>query len=616
MQNLSHFFEGLELRDIIRVYRISVPHLKAYWRQFVLAYLALFAAMIMNLLKPWPLKFIFDYVLLNKPVPHRFTFLSDTAGHEKMTILALSCAGIVGIFFLGGLFTFFRKYFMAGAGERTINDIRQQVYGHLQMLESGSGRSGDFVVRLTSDIDSLKLLLTQHIQTLVNYFLTFAGIGVTMFLIDWQLTLWALAVAPPLYFISLYFSVKVADLTRKKREKESDVASLVQETLTSKEAVQAFAREEQEKKRFAEESEESLDASLERMKVSKGFGRTVEVIIAVGTALVMYLGARRALAGYITPGDLIVFISYLRDLYRPVGGISELIIDFSGSLVCGRRVAEILETKISVADAQDATDAPPFRGEVVFENVTFGYAPGEPVLEDLSFEAKPGETIALIGSSGTGKSTVVNLLLRFYDPWEGRVLIDGQDIRRYTLKSLREQISVVLQEPLLFRRTIRENIAYGKPDAGFEEIAAAAKAARAHDFIMKFPNGYDTSLKEGGANLSSGQRQRIALARAILKQARLFILDEPGSGLDAVTETELNKTLSRITKGKTSFIVAHRFSTVVRADLILVIEEGRIVEQGTHEQLLTKSARYRQLYDLQRLEPTGTFEAEEKIKRL
>ena len=590
--------------DISRVYRIFAPSLKTYWKQFVLAYLALFAAMIMNLLKPWPLKIIFDYVLLDKPMPHWIVFLDSLAGHHRLTLLALSSAGIVGIFFLEGFFTFTRKYFMGGAGERTINDIRQEVYGRLQMLESGTGRPGDFIVRLTSDIDSLKLLLTQHIQTLVNYILTFAGIGITMLLMDWRLTLWALAVAPPLYVISLYFSVKVAELTLKKRNKESEVASLVQETLTSKEVVQAFAREEQEKKRFAEESEESLDATLEKMKVSKGFARTVDVIIAIGTALVVYLGTRRALAGYITPGDLIVFISYLRDLYRPVGGLSELIIDFSGSLVCGKRVAELVEKKLSVVEAPDAIEAPLFKGEVVFENVAFGYEPGVPVLEDLSFSARPGEMIALVGLSGTGKSTVVNLLLRFHDPWKGRIMIDGQDIRRYTLKSLREQISVLLQEPLLFGRSIRENIAYGKPEAGLKEVVAAAKAAQAHDFIMRFSNGYDTSLKESGANLSFGQRQRIALARAILKNAPIFVFDEPTTGLDAETEARLNEILNHMTRERTTFVVAHRFSTIMRADLILLIEEGRIIARGTHQQLLAASDRYRRLYELQSIEPS------------
>jgi ATP-binding cassette subfamily B protein len=595
---------SFELRGAYRVYRVLFPRLKKYWKLFFLAYAALIAATLMNLLKPWPLKLIFDYILLNKPMPPQIRLLRSLAGDEKSAQLALLCAGIVVIFFLEGFFTFIRKYFIAGAGERAVNDIRQQVFGHLQIIESGTGRSADFVVRLTSDVDSLKLLITQHSQTLMNYFLTFMGIGVTMFLLDWQLTAAALAVAPPLYLISFYFSVKVARLTRRKREKESEVASLVQETVTSKEVVRAFTREEEERKRFAEETGESLDATLEATRVSKGFGRMVDVFTAIGTAMVVYVGAIRALAGYVTPGALIVFVSYLRDLYRPVGGFSELMIDFSGSLVCGERVADLLEAKVSVTDAPDAVDAPPFRGEVVFENVTFGYASGEPVLQDLSFKARAGERVALIGSSGAGKSTVVNLLLRFHDPWRGRIFVDGADIRRFKLRSLREQISVVLQETLLFRRTILENIAYGKPEASQEEITDAARAAQAHDFIIRLPGGYDTLLKEGGVNLSGGQRQRIALARTILKNAPILVFDEPVTGLDAETEAKLNETMDLLLKGKTVFIIAHRFSTIMRADLILMIEEGRIVEQGTHEQLLAKSDRYRELYNLQKPAPS------------
>jgi ATP-binding cassette, subfamily B, bacterial len=605
MQERPHLLEGITLRDIKRVYSAFAPHVRKYRRRFALAYLALLAATAMNLLKPWPLKIVFDYILLNKPMPHWIKLASSAAGDGKLILLAVLCAGIVVIFCLEGLFTFTRKYFMASGGEKAINDIRQRVFGHLQMLEHRAERSADLVVRLTSDIDSLKLLLTQHIQTFVNYFFTFVGIGVTMFLMDWQLTLSALAVAPPLYLISYYSSARVAELTRQKRTKESQVASLVQETVTSKDIVQAFAREEQEKKRFAEESQESLDAALERVRVSKGFGRTVEVIIAIGTAVVVYLGARRVLAGIITPGDLIVFVSYLRDLYKPVGGLSELMIDLSSSLICGERVAEILEVRVKVADAPDAIDAPPFRGDVVFENVAFAYEQDQAVLTDLSFKANPGEMVALIGSSGTGKSTIVNLLLRFHDPLEGRILIDGEDIRRYTLKSLREQISVVLQEPMLFHRTIRENIAYGRPEAGFEEIVNAAKAAQAHDFIVRLSDGYDTFVQEGGSNLSGGQRQRIALARAIVKNAPIFIFDEPVTGLDAGTEAKLNETLTRLMKGKTNVVIAHRFSTIMRADLILMIEEGRIAEQGTHERLLAKSDRYRQLYNLQGPDQSG-----------
>jgi ABC-type multidrug transport system fused ATPase/permease subunit len=273
--------------------------------------------------------------------------------------------------------------------------------------------------------------------------------------------------------------------------------------------------------------------------------------------------------------------------------------DFASSLVCGERIAEVLETNATVRNAPDAIEAPALQGEIRFERVTFGYSPGEPVLQDLSFTAKPGRMVALVGSSGTGKSTVANLLLRFFDPWEGRILIDGHDIRRLTLESLRSQMSVVLQEPLLFRRTVRENIAYGKPGASVEEIVEAAKAAQADDFIMALPDGYDTVLDERGTNLSGGQRQRIALARAILINAPILILDEPLTGLDAITEARLNEALTRLMQGKTTFIIAHRFSTVLKADLILVIEEGRVVEQGTHAELMSQSSLYRHLYAVQ-----------------
>lgn len=599
----SHLFNGMELKNIHKVYKLLSLHSRTHWKSFSVAYAALLASVIMNLLKPWPLKLILDHILLNKPMPPNMALLNTFAGGDKLVLLALLSLGIVLIYFLEGLFSFTRKYFMVRAGESTVNDIRQEVFGHLQMLGPGKYTSGDFVVRLTSDIQTLNLLLTQYVQNLATFFFTFLTIVITLFLLDWHLTLLALVVVPPLYFMSLYSSAKVGKLARRKKEKESEVASLVQETLTSKGVVQAFVREDQEKRRFAKEADESLKATLGSARVSKGFERAVQVTIAVGTALVVYFGARRVLAGRITPGDLIVFTSYLRDLYKPVGELSGWIMDFVSARVSGERVAEILETEMSVTDAEDAIAAPLFTGEVVFDHVTFGYEPGMPILQDLSFSVKPGQTVALIGSSGTGKSTVVNLLLRFYDPWEGRILIDGQDIRRYKFKSLREQISVVLQETLLFRRTIRDNIAYGNPKAKFKEIEKAAKAAQAHDFIMRLSKRYDTFLRDRGANLSGGERQRIALARSILKNAPIFIFDEPLTGLDAETEARVNETLKRLMKDKTCFIVAHHLSTIIKADLILMIEEGRVVEMGNHEQLLAESEPYRQLYHLQSLGP-------------
>ncbi len=603
MPKETRLFRGIELKRVYRVYRLIGLHARSYWKWFLLAYSALFASVIMNLLKPWPLKLILDYILLDKPMSRVIVFLNSLAGNDKLVLLGILSFGIVIVFLLEGLSSFIRKYYMVRAGESTVNDIRQEIFGHLQMVGRGKYGPGDSVVRLTSDIQILNLLLTQYLQNLATFFFTFLSIAVTLFLLDWHLTLLALVVVPPLYLMSLYFSPKVGTFARKRREKESEVASLVQETLTSKEVIQAFAREDQEKRRFAEQANESLRATLGSARVSKGFERTVQVTIAVGTALVVYFGARKVLAGQITPGDLIVFTAYLRNLYKPVGELSSWMMDFASALVSGERIAEVLETEAAVTDAPDAIEAPPFRGEVVFEHVTFGYEPGEPVLQDLSFSVNPGQTAVLIGSSGTGKSTVVNLLLRFYDPWEGRILIDGQDIRRYKFKSVREQISVVLQETLLFRRTVRENIAYGKPEARPEEIEEAAKTAQAHDFVTRLPRGYDTFLKDRGSNLSGGERQRIALARSILKDAPIFIFDEPLTGLDAKIEGRLNSTLNRLMKGKTTFIIAHHFSTIIKADLILMIEEGRIIEQGTHDQLLARCERYRQLYNLERLEP-------------
>ena len=594
--------QRIRLATVARVYRTFGSHLVRYWRWVALADAALLGSVIVNLAKPWPLKLVFDYVLLDRPQPAALTAVTAWLPADKLALLTVFCAGIVLAVFVEGIFSYTNRYYLASAGQRMINDIRLRVFNHLQLLPHsfhGASGSGDVVLRLTSDIDALRDLLVKNVQTLVTYALTFGSIVLTMLWMDWQLTLVALTIVPVLWFTSLHLTEKVETLTKIKRSKESEIASIVQETVSSMAVIQAFAQEEQEKARFEKESDASLKADLRRFKVNRVFGRAVQVMIAAGTALVVWWGARRALAGDITPGDLIVFTAYLRDLYRPIGGFSELIVDFTRSLVCGERIAEILETDVPVKEDRDAIEAPPGRGEVSFENVTFGYRPGQPVLRSVTFDVKPGQVVALVGSSGTGKSTVVMLLLRFFDPWSGRVLVDGHDIRRFTLQSLRRQISVVFQESVLFRRSVRENIAYGDPSAGFEQIVAVAQAAQAHDFIEKLPRGYDTIIDERGASLSGGERQRIALARAILRNAPILVLDEPTTGLDALTEAALGETLQRLMQDKTTFVIAHRLSTIQKADLILVIEEGKVVEQGTHAELLAGSSLYRRLYTLQ-----------------
>ena len=593
---------GSTWSSIRTIYSTFSPHIKTYWKWFLFAYAGLLGTILMNLITPWPLKLIFDYILLDQPLPDTITPISAVVGHDSLALLTMFCLGIVLLTVFESLFSYTNKYFIAAAGHSMINDVRQRVFDHLQILPQSfhsTSRSGDLVVRLTSDINALKKLLINSVQDIAKYGLTFASLLVVMLWMDWQLTLIAFAIVPLLYFLSFRFSGKVRVVAKKKRSKESAVASIVQETMTSMAVVQAFTQENREKKRFAKESDESLQADLTKTRLAGIFRRAVHILIAIGTALVVWYGARRVLTGGMTPGDLIVFAAYLKNLYNPIGGFSELLMDFTSALVRGERVAEILKTDSAVRDAPGAVQAPPFRGEVAFEQVTFGYEPDKRVLQNLSFAVEAGQMVALVGSSGMGKSTVINLLLRFFDPWQGRVLIDGQDIRQFTLKSLRTQMSVVLQEPILLRRTIRENIAYGKPQASMQEIVEAAQTAQAHDFILKLPQGYETHLDERGNNLSGGQKQRISLARAFLRNAPILILDEPVTGLDALTEAQLHDPLNLLMQGKTTFIVAHRLPTIEKAELILVIEDGQVVEQGTHAELLAHSGFYRYLYTLQ-----------------
>jgi len=591
-----------KLTRIGQIYRIFGPYLKPYWIPISLAYATLLATIFMKLLKPWPLKLIFDYILLNKPMPDKVAYLNSIFGGNQLILLTVFCVGMVVIIIFTSLFTYIKTYLLSAAGQGATNDIRQGIFAHLQTLSlssHGSTRTGDLVLRLTSDVNSLWQLMIGSVQKFATIVLTFFSTLAIMTWMDWRLTLLALGIIPPLYIATYYFSRKVQKAVKQKRLKEGEVASIIQETMTSMAVVQAFTQEKQEKKRFRKESKKSLQAGLEKARLSGAFGRLVSILHTCGLALVVWYGAWRVLGGELTPGDLIVITAYVGNLYKPIDGLSKLIVSYMTSLVSGERMLELVETGTRIKDAPEAIGAPAFRGEVSFEKVEFGYNSGGPVLKDLTFTAKPGHMVALVGSSGTGKSTVVNLLLRFVDPWEGRILIDGQDIRRFKLKSLRRQMSVVLQESILFRRTIRENIGYGKPKARFEEIVAAAKAAQIHDFIMNLPDGYDTILDERGGNLSGGQRQRVALARAILREAPILILDEPVTGLDAITEAQLNETLVRLMQGKTTFIIVHRLSTIRRADLILVIEEGKIVQQGTHTELLASSSHYRHLYELQ-----------------
>lgn len=557
------------------------PHRKA----LALAGLLTLGGTLTTILRPWPLKFVFD------------TILKGGTG----AMLPLVALAILLIAVFDGLFEYGQNYFMTTVGQKTVSAIRRDLFSHIQRLSRSfhdARQSGDLLIRLTGDINLLRDLMIDSVIFVIDRMLLIIVMVSVMFWMDWQLTLIALAIIPALSLLVFKLSGQIRNAAKKQRRRESEIAGILSEKISAIRVVQAYAREAYEDERFSTRNTASLNAGLKTTRLETKLGRLVEIILAIGACGVIWLGVKKALAGVITPGDLIVFISYLSGLYKPIRKLADLTSRISKAIVCGERILSILETEPEIKDSPDAVVAPHFRGEIVFDEVEFGYKPGEPVLRNLSFTAKPGQTVALVGLSGAGKSTIINLLIRFYDPWKGRILIDGQDIRRYTLTSLREQVAMVLQESVLFNTTIQENIAYGKLDASMEEVITSAEAANAHEFIEKLGDGYDTVISERGESLSGGQRQRIAIARAIIRNAPVLILDEPMTGLDAESETKVRTALKRLVTGRTCFLITHHMETVSEADMALVIENGSIIAQGTHWELLGKNQKYRRLYAL------------------
>jgi len=540
-----------------------------YRRQIVLAYVALGVSVASTALRPWPLKFLLDNVILGK------------TSWDPRWMVVLLCAALVVIVLIESTSGYFQKVLFSRVGHSTTTDVLEQTFTHLQTLPRGEKTSGDLIVRLTSDIKTTRDLLVEHQQRLAVYVLTFVGTATVMATLNWKLTLMGLAVVPVIFIVSWRFSRAIRASARQKRNREGALASAVHENLSGLPVIQAFAQEEEEQRRFHEQAFGSLEANVETSRLGGAFNRVVTLLNTLGTASVIGFGAMSVLDRRLSPGELVVFAAYMNDLYRPIQNLSDQTARFLESLVSGERVLEVLQTAPRIRDRRSAIWAPRFRGDIAFDRVTFGYERGVPVLSDVSFEVTPGEMVALVGESGCGKSTILHLLLRFFDPWSGRILIDGQDIQKYKLRSLRDQIGVVMQDSFLFRRSVFENIQYGRSGATFVEVRAAAEAAQAHEFIEELPNGYDTVLDELGANLSGGQRQRIALARAFLRNAPILIMDEPTSGLDIQTEAELLKTLNELIRGKTAITIAHRTLTIEAAHRTLILDRGRIVSASS-----------------------------------
>jgi subfamily B ATP-binding cassette protein MsbA len=535
-------------------------------------------------------------------------------GSDKIVLLKFACLAVLGIALLDAVSSYFEKYLTTSVAQWISYDLRRTVYLHIQKLSLAfhdQNRTGDLISRVTSDIDSIQSFITQALLGVLVNVITLIGMIGVMFYLNWKFTLIALSVAPPLFVIVFSYTRRIKKASREVRKKEGEITSVVQEVLSSIRVVKAFAREDYEVKRLEEEGLEGVEIALRARSLKAKLTPIVSVIVAVGTCLVLWFGARLVLSGSLSAGALVVFILYLGKMYKPMQELSKMTDTYSKAVVGYERVQEILETDREVKDARRAVRAPRFRGQIEFENVSFYYTPESPILKDVSFEIRAGKVAALVGPTGAGKTSIISLVARFYDPVSGTVKIDGTDIRKYTQKSLRQQISFVLQETMLFHAPVWQNIAYGKPEASRDEIIHAAELANASEFIDKLSDGYDTVLGERGMTLSGGQRQRIAIARAVIRNTPILILDEPTSGLDSASEKLVFDALDRLMQDKTTIVIAHRLSTVRGADVIFVVQDGEIVEKGKHEQLLARGGLYSELYELQ-FNDEASLEAQER----
>lgn len=590
----------------------AIRYLGRYRRTALLGYLALFLSTGAQLVVPQLVQNILDAV--GKGLAAK---LSNSATDAAVQALYWAIALILVFAVIRGFFAFAQAYLSEKLSQSIAFDFRNELFAKIQRLSFSyhdRNQTGQLMIRATDDVDKLRVFIGQGLLIIVQAFVLLIGALTLLAITNWSLTLTVIVILPLALILFMFFGSVSQPMFGKVQVKLSALNTILQENLAGIKVVKAFAREPQEEARFDRAAEILMDQQIMLARVFSFLFPFIFLTANLGQAAVIYFGGNQIIANTLTVGEWQKFSLYLILVFFPIGQLGFIISQMSQASASATRIFEILDTKNEVADQPNAQPLPPIQGQVEFKNVTFRYfSSSEPVLAAINLEAKPGQTVALLGSTGSGKTTIINLIPRFYDVSEGQVLIDGHDIRAVQLESLRRQVGIVLQETNLFTGSIRDNIAFGRPDASDEEVIAAAKAAAAHDFITSFPEGYHTPVGERGTTLSGGQKQRVAIARALLLDPRILILDDSTSSVDVVTEVQIQQALDRLMQGRTSFVIAQRISTVLNADQILVLDKGRIVARGKHTDLMEQSEIYAEIYRSQLVEDATVVEEAEKV---